>query len=777
MKYKLSDLIDVNRLQELLDHLYDTTGIPSTIIDSQEEVIIETGSKPICTKFHRINHITNKRCIESDMAMTCRIKAGEQCVVTKCKNGLVDIGSPIIIDGNHIATVYQGQFFFEEPDLDFYGKLADETGMDKEEYLKAVRSTTVFPEEKIKSVVHFLTGLSKLITDIGYSKMKLNEAYIDLKESNEEITAVYEELTATEDTLREQYENLKEQSISLEESKQRYKLVAEGSNDIIWDIDWRTGNVFISDRCEEILGVKSKEIKTVKDYSKLIYKEDRKRTSEKFHKHLKHHDEYEDEYRMVAKDGRIKWILCKFKILRDSNNEPIKIAGSASDITDKKLYQKRIEKMAYYDSLTNLYNRNGCIIQINNKLNDIKNENCRNIAVFLLDLDNFKNINDIYGHSAGDYILQKFSDRIFESHKENELFARLGGDEFIVLIYDYPNIKYVEKRANDILSIFKEPFYLKSKEFFITASIGIAVNTTKNTNSDELFKNADSAMYRAKRKGKNSFCFFNKDLHEKDLKKLSIEEDLSKAIKNNEFFLVYQPKINIKSNKVEGFEALIRWKHPSKGIIPPMEFIPIAEQTGLIREIDFWVLEEVFSQLKLWEKNGIDMGVISLNISPNQLKDTKIIDRVKKLIKEIATDTNKIQIEITENMFIESFENAKDIVLKLKEMGFKISLDDFGKGYSSLNYLKWLPIDVLKIDKSFVDGIHNDEYELIDLIISLAHRLKLEIVAEGVEHYDQYEYLKNNKCDVIQGYYIAKPLSIEDAEEFIVNYTNVDSVS
>nr|WP_276575880.1 GGDEF domain-containing phosphodiesterase [Oceanirhabdus seepicola] len=604
--------------------------------------------------------------------------------------------------------------------------------------------------------------------------MKLNEAYLDLKENNEEITAVYEELTATEEELRDQYENLKEQSISLEESQQRYKLVAEGSNDIIWDVDWRKGNLFISDRVEEIIGVKSKEIKTIKDYAKLIYEEDRKKTLEKFYKHLKYDDEYQDEYRLVSKDGQIKWILCKSKIQRDLNNQPIKIAGSASDITDKKLYEKRIEKMAYYDDLTNLYNRNGCTIQINNKLNEIKNKNSGNIAVFLLDLDNFKNINDIYGHSAGDYILQKVAPRIMESSKENELFARFGGDEFIAIIYDYPNLEYVEERAKDILNKFKEPFYLKSKEIFITASIGIAVNTSEKTNSDELFKNADSAMYRAKIKGKNSFCFFNKDLYEKNMKRLSIEEDLNKAIKKNEFFLVYQPKINIKSNKVEGFEALIRWNHPSKGIIPPMEFIPIAEQTGLIREIDFWVMEEVFTQLKSWEKKGIDMGVISLNISPNQLKDTKIINRVKKLIKEIYIDINKIQIEITENMFIESFENAKDIVLKLKELGFKISLDDFGKGYSSLNYLKWLPIDVLKIDKSFVDGIHNDEYELIDLIISLAHRLKLEIVAEGVEYYDQYEYLKNNKCDVIQGYYIAKPLSIEDAEKFIVNFTNVD---
>lgn len=419
-------------------------------------MIIETGWKPICTKFHRMNPITNKRCIESDIAMSCRIKAGERYVVTKCKNGLVDIGSPIIIDGNHIATVFQGQFFFEEPDFDFFEKLADETGMDKEEYLKAVRSTTVFPEEKIKSVVEFLTGLSELITDIGYSKMKLNDAYMDLRANNEEITAVYEELTATEETLREQYQNLKEQSISLEESQQRYKLVAEGSNDIIWDLDWRTGNLFVSDRVEEIIGIKSKDIKTVEDYTKLIYQEDRKMTLEKFYKHLRYDDEYQDEHRLVSRDGHIKWVLCKSKILRSLNNKPIRIAGSASDITDKKLYEKRIEKMAYYDDLTNLYNRNGCIIQINNKLNDIKNKNTGNIAVALLDLDNFKNINDIYSHSAGDYILQEVATRIFDSPKQNEVFARLGGDEFIVLIYDYPNTEYVEERINNILSKFKE---------------------------------------------------------------------------------------------------------------------------------------------------------------------------------------------------------------------------------------------------------------------------------------------------------------------------------
>lgn len=772
MRYQLSDIIEMDRLQKLLDHLYAATGIPSGIIDVDGAVLIASGWRNICMKYHRVNPITNKRCIENDTCIYSKIKEGQRYVVSKCKNGLVDIGSPIIVDGYHLATVFQGQFFFEEPNIDFFEKQAEKVGFDKKKYLEEIKNVPVISEKQIKNSVLFLTDFAEFIADMGYSRIKLKEAYNELKQSNEEITALYQQLTAAEEELREQYDVLKKNNNLLEESEQRYRLVVDGANDVIWDLDLRNNKVFVSNKIQEILKVQPCAIQKITDFLQFVYAEDRERITERFNEYIKFKSEYHDEYKVVSRDGNIRWLLSKGKILRDSNNNPIRIAGSFRDITDKKLYEKRIEKMAYHDTLTGLYNRNQSIIEIDKKLNNMEASKQGSMAVILMDIDNFKNINDVYGHQTGDYILKQVSERMINSAKKNEIFTRFGGDEFIILLYDYTDIKDIENRAEEILNEFINPFHFKTKEFFITASMGIVINSSEKTTYDEILKNADIAMYNAKEKGKNTYCFFEKSMYENNIKKLVIEEELSEAIKKDEFFLVYQPKINIKLNKVEGFEALIRWKHPKKGIIYPGEFIPIAEQNGLIEKIDFWVLGEVFRKIMYWDDKGIDMGVISLNVSPNQLKDEKIVDKVKELIKENPVNTSRIQIEITENMFIESFQDAKDIIFQLKKLGFKISLDDFGKGYSSLNYLKWLPIDVLKIDKIFVDGINNDQYELIDLIISLAHRLQLKIVAEGVENYNQYRYLKENDCDIIQGYYMAKPMSLDDAEGFILNYDN-----
>lgn len=570
--------------------------------------------------------------------------------------------------------------------------------------------------------------------------------------------------------LKSAKKQIEKNKLLLQESKNRYILATEASKDIILDFDLKTGKIYISSKIQNLLGISPDSIDTIYDIWKFIHKNDVKPLLKKFYRQSKIANEWQYEFRVVSSSGSVKWILCNMRILKDSDNKLKRIAGSLTDMTDLELYKKSVKNMAHIDSLTGLFNRSKYFNSISKKLLQMKKDNSGNIAIFLLDMDNFKNINGIYGHQSGDTILKQAAERLINSSKRNETIFRLGGDEFVIIINDYKSTPAVEKRAQDFISILNIPFKVDSKEFAISSSFGIVLVESFDSDPNEILKNADIAMYAAKKNGKNTYCFFKPSMYEKSIKKRLIEEELADAIKNDEFFLMYQPKINIKLDCVEGFEALIRWKHPIKGVISPSTFIPIAEECGLIREIEFWVLENIMKNIADWKSRGIDMGRISINISPCQLKDQKFMDYAGKLIERHSIKKHNIIVEITENTFIDSFETAIENVLKLKQLGFEIALDDFGKGYSSLSYLKRLPIDILKIDKLFIDDIISSGCELVDLIISIAHRLNLLIVAEGVETAYQYNYLKKHSCDIIQGYYISKPVHIDSAEKFMLNF-------
>lgn len=441
------------------------------------------------------------------------------------------------------------------------------------------------------------------------------------------------------------------------------------------------------------------------------------------------------------------------------------------NIYKRKKVEKKIEFMAYHDSLTGINNRQS-LIKMMDKLCSTQKKDVLEFAVMFIDLDNFKAVNDTVGHDFGDEVLVKVSEYIKDIIPDGQFFARIGGDEFVVLLIGNENIPNMQQIANAILKKISIPISKGNREFFLGASIGIALYPEHSASSKELLKKADISMYTAKSKGKNRFEIYNDSLETSVQYKTRLEEDLHNALLNEEFELYYQPKLNTDGSILIGAEALIRWNHPVRGIVPPDEFIPLAEETGLIVDIGKWVLESACKHIVEYKQRGIDVGQISINASPRQFQEGNFVELVMKTLKSTGVDPGQIGIEITESWPVNDFDNAIRIMSKLKQIGVDVFLDDFGTGYSSINYLRNLPISAIKIDRSFAEDIGTSQSALniVMAIISLAHTCNLKVVAEGVENYIQKSYLVKMGCDEVQGYYYSKPLKGYEFENFITSF-------
>lgn len=766
MRKDLNELLSIDRLQDLIDHVYYSSKVATGIMDLKGNIIVSSGLNRLCENYHKSNPITKAYCEECFIKTKAELEKGNKYYLSRCRNGMIDISVPIIVDGTQIATIFQGQFFEEMPDLYIYNGFSDHYEFVKEDYIQSVKETEICGREKIKTIIDFLTGISEFISDVATSKYKLEERNNELIRKNEELQDTFYELITVENELKERVYELKEKSTKLQEVSERYRLISEGAHDVVWDINITNDSVFMSENMKNILDDENISFDSYKDISSFLHEEDREKVVEKFRDKVSTGMYYEDEFRLVSKKGDVKYLLCRGKILRDEFDRPVKMAGSIKNITEKRLYERKIEELAFTDMLTGLKNSNKCTQDMDKNLNEVRNKIKRNLAVMYIDIDDFKNINDIYGHPLGDYILRKVSKRLEKLMDEGMELYRFGGDEFLIRMTDYDDMNIVIKKANDILDKVSKPFRINKKEFFLTMSIGIVESKNGKTKFHKMLKKADMALNKAKADGKNRYWLFTKKLQETSVKHMEIISDLKKAIINDELFLMFQPKININKHHIDGFEALIRWNHPDKGVIYPGEFIALAEKNGTIKLIDEWVFKKIIEKTKELESLGVDYDSISFNISPRTLIHYSTVENIKDIIEEYDVNPQKIKIEITENTLIDSIKHAKDILYVLKDIGFAISLDDFGKGYSSLNYLKMLPIDELKIDKGFIDDINKSEHDILDLIINLGHRMGIKIIAEGVENYSQYKYLKDNQCDVIQGYYLSKPLEFNEINLF-----------
>jgi diguanylate cyclase (GGDEF)-like protein len=447
-------------------------------------------------------------------------------------------------------------------------------------------------------------------------------------------------------------------------------------------------------------------------------------------------------------------------IARDADGRLVRFDGVANDITERKAHEAQILYLATYDALTDLPNRNLLSERLTQDMADAQHGG-RTVSVLVLGLDRFKLINDSYGHNFGDALLRELVTRLRSSVGPGDTVARLRGDEFAVLFSPLKNPEQTIPAVHRLLGIFSHPFVIDHVEQYATASAGIAVYPTDGSDPEILLKNAGAAMNWAKSLGRNNFQFFSPDMNAHATERLELEKALKQALERSEFEVHYQPQVLIKTRQVVAVEALVRWRHPTKGLLPPGQFIGVAEETGLIVPIGAWVLRAACAQNKAWQDAGLPRLRMGVNVSANQFWGGQIVQTVKRVLKETNLRPSDLELEITESVFLRDIEETVRTLSELRSMGVAISLDDFGTGYSSLNYLRRLPIDKLKIDGSFIRDLsaNPNAAVLLSQIIQLAHAMYLEVVAEGVETEKEYAFLADNHCDLVQGYYLHKPLS------------------
>ena len=473
-------------------------------------------------------------------------------------------------------------------------------------------------------------------------------------------------------------------------------------------------------------------------------------------------------------DIYIEW-LSIIEIKEPSHSEVI-YAAIFSDITERKSAEEKVVQLAYFDELTGLPNRRLFNDRLSMALASAHRDK-QMLAVMFIDLDRFKEVNDSLGHNAGDTLLKLVSERIINTLNEGDTLARLGGDEFIVLC-EINNVEGAITLAESILNHLNTPFKLEGFEVGVTASIGAAVYPDDGLDSETLLKHADIAMYRSKDVGRNSFQLFQPSMNARSLERLAMMSRFQHALENNEFELYFQPKQCLKTGLIMGAEALLRWHDPDLGTISPAQFIPLAEELGLVVRLDLWVINQAGKELTLWQAQGIDAGRLAINVSACHLSQGKLADNIKAMLTRYQLPGSLLEIELTESSFISSFSQAKEQLQQLKALGVHIALDDFGTGYSALSYLTKLPFNTLKIDASFIAKIP-DEYgnsQIVAAIIAMATSLGLDVVAEGVEHASQEAHLVEIGCNVIQGYYYCHPLTQQQWIAFYNQATNGYSV-
>jgi len=588
----------------------------------------------------------------------------------------------------------------------------------------------------------------------------------ELYQKHEELTAVYEELAASEEELRDQLDELIKQKIMLQEKDERYNLVVEASNIGIWEWDRVSGTSFYSDRWYEIFGVdKNKALGKEQDFQeKIIHPDDSERVNKAFRDYYEGKtSHYECEYRIITDSGEVRWINSVAKALWDDDGNIIKLAGANTDITAKKEAEEKINKLAYFDTLTGLPN----VSWLSEQFEMMRSRITSNIALIYIDLDNFKLINDTYGHLTGDKVMIEVANRLRRYCNDGMLISRLRGDEFAVLAPDLSD-ESLDYFAEEIINYLEAIIKIDSNSLSLSANIGIAVYPRDGDNIEALLRNADTAMYRAIEK-KCKYLVFQPGMNDAITERLNIRNQMKMALTNNEFMLFYQPQFRASDKKIMGFEALCRWNNKALGMIPPSKFIPIAEDSKLIIPLGDWILEEAVKFLKKLHDKGHKDLKMSVNISIIQLLQKNFSDKVQGLIEAYGIPAGCLELEITETGMMQSYELVVDNILILKEKGVRIALDDFGTGYSSLNYLTELPLDTLKIDKTFIDNIDQEKEKslLTGTIIEVGRKLGLSIVAEGVETENQFRYLARKKCERIQGYFFSEPLPADEVMKLI----------
>ena len=566
---------------------------------------------------------------------------------------------------------------------------------------------------------------------------------------------------------------------ALFESRERYELAVQGANDGIWDWDLYHNKVYFSDRWKAMMGCESAEIgDTIDEWLDRIHPDDLLRVQTEISSHLhKRSPQFECEYRIRHKDGNYYWMQARGLARWDADNNACRLAGSQTDINARKLAEERLRFDALHDPLTGLPNRSLLLDRLNHANARAKRAG-RDFALLFIDFDRFKMINDTYGHTKGDQFLIQMGERFQSCLRVEDTLARLSGDEFIVLLEEIHSVDDVAIVAKRLKAKLKMPVTLDNTVIFPSASIGVVVPDREYANAEEIIRDADIAMYYAKQNSETDYVLFDPSMYDQTAHFMAMESELRQAIEKREFFLVYQPIYSFADNQINGFEALIRWQHPLRGILSPAEFISVAEETGLIIPIGRWVMMEACCQLQRWQKlfPFHQPLSISVNLSSLQLCHSSLIDDVDQVLRESGCPAECLRLEITEGAVIKDIQYARKVLQQIKEKGVRVDIDDFGTGYSSLSYLQSLPVDAIKIDRSFINGILNEENgrQIVQAIITLALNMGFYNIAEGVETVEQLEILKEMDCAYVQGYLLSKPVEPAAVEKLLkTNFSTV----
>ena len=553
----------------------------------------------------------------------------------------------------------------------------------------------------------------------------------------------------------------------LRESEERYALAARGANDGLWDWNVQSGAVYFSPRWKSMLGYQDGEIgDKPHEWFDRIHDADRERVNEEVAAHQKGLvPQFESEHRVLHKDGTFRWMLCRGLAVQNGSGKTLRMVGWQTDITEGKVS----------DPLTGLPNRLLFADRLGRLIKLAKRRKDYWFAVLFLDLDGFKMINDSLGHLVGDQLLVAVASRLEKCLRatdtvarlgEGFIVARMGGDEFTVLLEDLKDPGDAKLAAERLMKSVTAPFMLGGREVFTSMSIGIALSNPGYEQAEDILRDADTAMYRAKSRGKARYEIFDADMRASVVARLQLEMDLRRALEHGEFHNVYQPIVSLAAGQIVGFEALLRWQHPTRGELGPEEFIMIAEETGLIRDLGWWNLREACRQMTEWRANynAYSQLTMSVNLSPKQFLQANLVGDIGDLLRELKLPPQALNLELTESTVMGDPSAAVEMLQQIKLLGISLAIDDFGTGYSSLSYLHRFPLDTLKIDRSFISSIGNgQDTEIARTILPMALNLHLDVIAEGVETLEQLVLLKKLHCKYGQGFYFSKPLSAEEA--------------
>jgi diguanylate cyclase (GGDEF)-like protein/PAS domain S-box-containing protein len=569
---------------------------------------------------------------------------------------------------------------------------------------------------------------------------------------------------------------------SLRESQERYRLAIRGANDGLWDWDLLKNKVYYSPRWKQILGYSGDEIwESPSVWFSRIHPNDVDKVRISLLSHINRlNGHFEEEHRMRCKDGTYIWVLTRGFAVQDDSGRVYRMAGSLTNIDRRKRTEDQLMHVAFHDHLTNLPNRALFMDRLCQVLTHAKRYEDHKFAILFLDLDRFKVVNDSLGHAFGDALLISVGNLITSCLRSGDSVARLGGDEFVILLDRISGSKDALDIAERVQKGLQKPFIIDGHHVVTSASIGIVIGDVRYQSAEDLVRDADIAMYHAKMLGKARYVIFSSSMRKRAIIRMELETDLRKAMSNGlrmneELGLVYQPIVSLESGYIEGFEALIRWRHPDKGLLMPSEFISIAEETDLIHSLGLWILNQACNQLKMWQ-DQIELNydelplTISVNISGKQFTRPEIVDYIEKLILETKIEPSTLSLEITESLLI-GYDDLFHIILeRIRGLGIKIYVDDFGRGYSSLSYLQQFPVNSLKIDALFTSwlGTNGKNSEIVRSIVRLAKSLGMSVVAEGVETEVQLKNLSEINCPSVQGYFMCEPLSGIAASDLLI---------